>query len=57
MATADELYQKFLDNFPNFKPMVKKYYRQSDTRLKIYTKQGKKFIFELTEDGINLMPA
>lgn len=42
--TKDELFEKFIEYFPKFKSNVKNYYLR-DEGLKIYTKQGGKFIF------------
>ncbi len=47
----DAIYAEFLKNFPQFKPQVKVYYSAGDRAIKIYTKQNKKFIFELENDG------
>lgn len=61
MANKDELKEKifetFCENFPYFKPQIKAYYLRGDSQLKIYTKQGGKFIFELTDDGFSLRAA
>lgn len=49
-----ELFEKFCMNFPYFKSQIKSYYLKGDNELKIYTKQGGKFIFTLTDDGFSL---
>ena len=54
MDTKDELYKEFLKNFPNFEPMVRTYYMNGSNAIKIYTKQGKHFIFEKNDNGIVL---
>ena len=52
--TADELFEKFVENFPKFKPMVRTYYPQDNNSIKIYTKKNKAFLFEYGEGKMNL---
>ena len=52
--TKKELYSEFLKNFPRFESNIKSYYKQDDTSISIYTKQGGSFIFEKTDEGISL---
>jgi len=52
--TADELFEKFVENFPKFKPMVRTYYPQDDNSIKIYTKKNKAFLFECNGDDMKL---
>ena len=52
--TKNELYDKFLENFPNFKSQVKAVYSKGNNAIKIYTKYNKSFIFEVNDEGINL---
>lgn len=49
--TKKELYDKFLKIFPNFKSQIKSYRQYDDRALKIYTKTGGAFIFELDKNG------
>jgi len=51
---TQRLYNKFLELFPNFKPMVRAYYPHDNDSIKIYTKQHKSFIFKLTKDSFSL---
>ena len=50
----DELYANFICNFPNFEKQIESYELNDDDSLKIYTIQGGKFIFKLTNNGISL---
>ena len=52
--TVEDLYKEFIRNFPNFEPMVRAYYAHGSNALKVYTKQGKKLIFEINKDGFSL---
>lgn len=56
MTRRTDLFHKFLDNFPNFKPLVLNYAKNGKDSIIIETKQGKKFIFKETKDGIELHP-
>jgi hypothetical protein len=57
MTRGEFLYSEFLKNFPRFKPMVKQYKKVSNNSVEIETKIGKKFIFTVNKDGIDLNPA
>lgn len=57
MTRGEFLYSEFLKNFPRFKPMVKQYKKISNNSVEIETKIGKKFIFTVNKDGIDLNPA
>ena len=56
MTRATWLFNKFIDNFPNFKPLVLNYSKNGKDSIIIETKQGKKFIFKNTKDGVELHP-
>ena len=55
--TKEYLFEEFCKSFPYFKPNVRCYFLRGDDKLKIYTKQGGKFIFELNKNGIGLYSA
>lgn len=57
MTRGEFLYQEFLKNFPSFESMVKKYERNGKNSLLIETTIGKKFIFKINNDGIDLSKA
>lgn len=52
--TKEEIYQKFLERFPQFEANVKVYYSKDENSIKIYTKQNKRFIFEIMGDDFRL---
>lgn len=56
MTRRSDLFNKFLDNFPNFKSLVLNYSKNGKDSIVIETKQGKKFIFKDAKDGIELHP-
>ena len=47
---ADKLYKEFLENFPKFEKMVKRYYLRGENGIVVYTTTGGKFMFEKTND-------
>ena len=51
---ADKLYKEFLENFPKFEKMVKRYYPRGESSIVVYTTTGGKFIFEKENDGFSL---
>lgn len=57
MTRGEYLYREFLKNFPNFESMVKQYERNGKNSILIETIIGKKFIFKINDDGIELSPA
>ena len=51
---TEKLYKEFLENFPKFEKMVKRYYSRGENGIVIYTTTGGKFVFEKTNDGFSL---
>ena len=49
--SKEELYKLFLVHFPNFETQIKHYKKTGDREIKIFTKYGKSFIFEVAENG------
>ena len=49
----ENIYKKFCELFPDFKPQVKRYFKYDDG-IKVYTKQGGSFFFRLTDDSFEL---
>lgn len=57
MTRGEYLYGEFLKNFPNFESLVKSYSKNGKNSIEIQTTTGKKFIFKINNDGIELHPA
>jgi hypothetical protein len=54
MTRKEKIYKIFLENFPNFEPLVKSYRAEGPSSIRIETKNGKAFIFKNGSDGISL---
>lgn len=54
MTRKEKIYKIFLENFPNFEPLVKSYRAEGPSSIRIETKNGKAFIFKNSSDGISL---